>query len=463
MGTQEQRVGGFAAYNTGRIENCYSCVPISSKGTAGGFCAENKGTLHNCFSRGTVSRRDGGRCSGFCASQDGQVQGCFWIMAEADKADKDKWTDSSYAVTEPELAEQSSVWLNGWDLETVWYGEPTEDKLTLFLLNQSPAFADQERLVEIATRDQLLEAVRAINAGETGRETMYRLTRDLDLAGMDWTPMGDDANTPFQGLFDGGGHTIENFVVRSKNHAQAGLFGTIGKHGQVCNLTVDCQLLGRGDHSAGMCGTNEGTVENCVVRMAGNQSRYAAGFAAQNSGRISRCCVFGSLRRALPFPWWLPALLLALLLCIPPMTFFAMADTGRAAEAFAPIIMDPNAKPIVQEEEAAMPEPEDLTDTSASFIMNAEMTVSTQNYVGALGLRCPPWSARGFVATASVDGTEIYKSGLIAPGMGVDVVTLSGNLPAGYYDVTVQFDFYDMETNEKAAVNSTAPLELTVQ
>lgn len=147
------------------------------------------------------------------------------------------------------------------------------------------------------------------------------------------------------------------------------------------------------------------------------------------------------------------------------------------------MILDPNAEPIQPEDEEIITPPptEEATDTSASFIMNAEMWVSTENYAGQIGLRCPTWSTRGFVATVRLTAEdqarigytgggeyeELYQSGLIAPGYGVDVITL-GALPdgsrllAGEYELSVLLEFYDTETNEKSAVNTVIPLEVTV-
>jgi hypothetical protein len=95
--------------------------------------------------------------------------------------------------------------------------------------------------------------------------------------------------------------------------------------------------------------------------------------------------------------------------------------------------------------------------------MNAEMLVGTQSYTGKLNLRCPDWSTKGFVGTLTYNGETIYKSGLIVPGYGVDIVTLSTNLAPGEYECIMTLNFYDTTTYEKAALNTTVPLKLTVQ
>lgn len=55
----------------------------------------------------------------------------------------------------------------------------------------------------------------------------YELANDIDLNGVNWTPVGD-ASTPFTGTFDGKGYTISNLAFDlSSNNAVTyyGLFG----------------------------------------------------------------------------------------------------------------------------------------------------------------------------------------------------------------------------------------------
>lgn len=81
----------------------------------------------------------------------------------------------------------------------------------------------------------------------------YRLTGDIDMSPVcgkssrqSWTPMGSEDN-PFQGSFDGGGHTISNLYIHDADATVQGLFGYIegssyGFNGNgipsVCNLMV---------------------------------------------------------------------------------------------------------------------------------------------------------------------------------------------------------------------------------
>lgn len=130
----------------------------------------------------------------------------------------------------------------------------------------------QPQTIEIGTPEELLAAARRINEGryESRRDT-YLLTADIDLAGVEWTPMGlnnrvlefaPDFETErdpnvwgFNGTFDGQGHTIYNLTITEeqgaallareeqnfpdRNLGGAGFFYRIGAEGVVKNLRME--------------------------------------------------------------------------------------------------------------------------------------------------------------------------------------------------------------------------------
>lgn len=469
---QTKRLGGFAALNLGLIEDCYSMVTLTA-GPAGGFCGENRGTLRRCAAQGRVTR--GKERFGLVRLQKGAAHACLWLRDG--RANRSDWADWSLSHAAAALRAEH---LEGWDLEGVWrlQDEGRGPRLRLYDLPDRPEGFGQ--VVDIGDRAGLLAFAQAVNSGEAGADTLYRLTADIDLGGRAWTPVGADQNHPFLGFFDGCGHRISNFTVQAGKHHLAGLFGCVGRGGRVSNLAVDCMLLGRGTYAAPLCAINEGELVNCTATAHSALSHYTGGLVAQNSGSVFRCSALGRIGKGAPVPWWATALLL-LLLCFPLPVYFALTAQAAGPELFAPVILDPNAQPI-DPEESYIPVPEEEeSDTSASFIMNAEMYVSAENYAGAIGLRCPTWSTRGFVATVRLtaedqarigyagDGEPVplYESGLIVPGYGVDVITLGAlpdgrRLPAGEYELSVLLEFYDVETNEKSAVNSVIPLTVTV-
>ena len=71
----------------------------------------------------------------------------------------------------------------------------------------------------------------------------FRLTKDIDLGGKEWTPIGN-ASHIFKGTFDGDNHIIRNLVITG-NNSNVGLFG-VTHDGEVKNFTVvDAKVSGR--------------------------------------------------------------------------------------------------------------------------------------------------------------------------------------------------------------------------
>ncbi len=102
-------------------------------------------------------------------------------------------------------------------------------------------------------------------------KTIY-LDTDIDLGGMEWTPIGDyrfSANR-FCGTFDGQNHTISNFNITKKtdkndsNKSSYGLFGNL--EGTLKNLTVANATVNSYAYTGALVGRfNNGLIENCHV------------------------------------------------------------------------------------------------------------------------------------------------------------------------------------------------------
>ena len=75
-----------------------------------------------------------------------------------------------------------------------------------------------------------------VNAGTAFNGKTIRLTEDVDLNNVEWTPIGNSANK-FQGTFDGNNKTISNLVITG-NKSDVGLFG-MTTNGEIKNLTVN--------------------------------------------------------------------------------------------------------------------------------------------------------------------------------------------------------------------------------
>lgn len=164
--------------------------------------------------------------------------------------------------------------------------------LTLFAL---PSFAaglngdgtaDSPYLIEseadlIAFRDK-------VNSGESG--ACAKLASDISMTKY-WSIMGTE-DTPFTGIFDGDGHSINNF--NGESYALiASMFGY--NRGTIGNLTIDTGSYGYVmgcDYTAILCAINRGTIENCTVKgsvYVYYDKAFAGGIAAVNFGTITDC------------------------------------------------------------------------------------------------------------------------------------------------------------------------------
>ena len=89
----------------------------------------------------------------------------------------------------------------------------------------------------ISTAKELIDFAHAINKlhNEQQRDLAVTLTSDIDLTGVEWTPIGNE-DIPFYGTFDGGGHTISGLHIDKTEGGCCGLFGVCA--GTIENLTV---------------------------------------------------------------------------------------------------------------------------------------------------------------------------------------------------------------------------------
>lgn len=113
-----------------------------------------------------------------------------------------------------------------------------------------------------------------------------KLSADINLAGIDWDPIGQTGATTFNGVFDGQNYTISNLSVDSEDqtgaHYSSGLFGWVESHtaghGHIKNVKISGATV-KGHHNCGaLVGyiTQEtALVENCHVTGAAITCTYA--------------------------------------------------------------------------------------------------------------------------------------------------------------------------------------------
>ena len=149
----------------------------------------------------------------------------------------------------------------------------------------------------IENAEQLTYLAQSTNNGATYIGKHFLLAADIDLAGVNWTPIGNyiaDIAEPqvlegswgeslflkdfikrperivaenavkyaaFKGNFDGNGHTVTGLHIERNNEDYIGLFGYV--LGDIKNLVIrDVTLLGH-QYVGAIAGYSEGNIENC--------------------------------------------------------------------------------------------------------------------------------------------------------------------------------------------------------
>jgi len=160
--------------------------------------------------------------------------------------------------------------------------------LIFMLLLSAQAIADP---IQITSEADLLNLMNKTNPFDDWSAD-YILTTNLDMAGEDCLPIGNDESEDyFTGTFNGNNKTISNVTIDGDGFDDdyIGFFGYIGSGGSVYDLSlVNVDITGE-EYVGGFVGHNEGTIENCSV--SGNVYAYsdAGGFVGSNYNRINNC------------------------------------------------------------------------------------------------------------------------------------------------------------------------------
>lgn len=141
----------------------------------------------------------------------------------------------------------------------------------------------ESQTVSISTAAELTALATLVNSGDPSYlGNTYSLEADIDLAGIDFVPIGryvktnihDPSVSGFGAILEGHGNTIRNLSVHlpssnPQNRTNAGLFDTIHRYGQVRNLNlrnVDIIAPYESSYSAGgLAGTCFGSIDHCTV------------------------------------------------------------------------------------------------------------------------------------------------------------------------------------------------------
>jgi len=121
---------------------------------------------------------------------------------------------------------------------------------------------------------------------------------DTNLAKL-WTPIGKSSDYMFEGIFDGKNFSIEGLYVKLVD--VCGLFGWIGKDGNIKNVTIKHSNMSAKYHLGSIAGYNLGSISNCRNEMslvgfqdstrvnASDSLYYVGGIVGSNWGNINGC------------------------------------------------------------------------------------------------------------------------------------------------------------------------------
>lgn len=151
----------------------------------------------------------------------------------------------------------------------------------------------EENTVYIYNATDLLLFAKSVNNGNGYSGQTVKLMDDIDLAGIEWKPIGQtggySARTYFQGTFDGNGKTISNLTIGESSweagsndgqHFATGFFGFIDAGGNTIKNVTFANANVEGHHWVGVAaGYMTGTVSGVKVTNSTITSTYKNGEA----------------------------------------------------------------------------------------------------------------------------------------------------------------------------------------
>ena len=124
-----------------------------------------------------------------------------------------------------------------------------------------------------------------VNDGHTCEGTSFKLAENINLANVDYTPIGNAAN-PFAGNFDGDNHIISNLTLNGGDYQ--GLFGKV-TGGTIENVKLADVNISGDNYVGGLIGScdNATVTDNFVVGSISGTNNFGAIVGNNNNGNYS--------------------------------------------------------------------------------------------------------------------------------------------------------------------------------
>ena len=137
-----------------------------------------------------------------------------------------------------------------------------------------------------------------VNEGNDFGGKTIALTKDIDLSGYVWMPIGNRDARHFDGTFNGNGHSIMNMAVNTAGYNYAGLFGYVNSNGTVQNVRVAGSVTAQNvGYVGGIVGYIDGSVKNCLseVTVTSTGRAAAVGGVVGKAKTIDLCSNMGEV------------------------------------------------------------------------------------------------------------------------------------------------------------------------
>ena len=149
---------------------------------------------------------------------------------------------------------------------------------------------DTNKVVTVESGKLLAALVQSVNGGNDYEGYTIKLTKNLDLKGIEWTPIGVKDGNKFKGVFDGQNRKVLNLKIEN-GPDYAAFFGAI-ENATVKNLTVEGSV--KGSNVAGIAARVDGSskVINCTNRATVTGTNKAAGITVKieaNNALLENC------------------------------------------------------------------------------------------------------------------------------------------------------------------------------
>ena len=207
-------------------------------------------------------------------------------------------TGISVTVYATQLNSEFDSFGNDYD-ENADYSADVWDGTSATAAELAAATDETNKVVTVDSGKLLAALAQSVNDSKDYSDYAIKLTKNLDLNGNEWTPIGQKNGNKFKGTFDGQGYVVTGLKI---SEAKADAFdgyvaffgGTDGA--TIKNLTVAGSVTGK--EAAGIVGKGVNTtLENChnKATITATESKAAGIVASLDKGTLKNCTNSGAI------------------------------------------------------------------------------------------------------------------------------------------------------------------------